>query len=96
MRRTEPQPRFVVCVNNKDYPASLELRKLYEVVAGLQDDGLDSARTALVRQVELLRRWVASGASYQQHWALVPPVRAHALPGLLGGPDPLPRMIAKE
>jgi len=33
MTRTEPQPRFVVCVNNKDYPASLELRKLYQVVA---------------------------------------------------------------
>jgi hypothetical protein len=33
MKRTEPQSRFVVCVNNKDYPASLELRKLYQVVA---------------------------------------------------------------
>ena len=33
MRRAEPQPRFVVCVNSKDYPASLELRKLYQVVA---------------------------------------------------------------
>jgi hypothetical protein len=33
MKRTEPQPRFVVCVNNKDYPASLELRELYQVVA---------------------------------------------------------------
>ncbi|HLZ43150.1 MAG TPA: hypothetical protein VKQ11_19430 [Candidatus Sulfotelmatobacter sp.] len=31
MRRTEPQ--FVVCVKNKDYSASLELRKLYQVVA---------------------------------------------------------------
>ncbi len=33
MKRTQPQLRFVVCVNNKDYPASLELRKLYQVVA---------------------------------------------------------------
>jgi hypothetical protein len=31
MKRTEP--RFVVCVKNKDYPASLELRKLYQVVS---------------------------------------------------------------
>lgn len=30
MKRTEPQ--FVVCVNNEEYPASLELRKLYQVV----------------------------------------------------------------
>ena len=33
MKRTEPQSRFVVCVNNKNYPASLDLRKLYQVVA---------------------------------------------------------------
>ncbi len=26
------EPRFVVCVNNADYPASLETRKIYEVV----------------------------------------------------------------
>jgi hypothetical protein len=31
MKRTEP--RFVVCVKNKDYPASLELRKLYQIVS---------------------------------------------------------------
>jgi hypothetical protein len=30
MRRTEA--RFVVCVKNKDYAASLELRKLYQIV----------------------------------------------------------------
>ncbi|MGD0792810.1 MAG: hypothetical protein ABR920_13670 [Terriglobales bacterium] len=27
------KPRFVVCVKNKDYAASLELRKLYQVVS---------------------------------------------------------------
>jgi hypothetical protein len=31
MKHTEPQ--FVVCIRNKQYPASLELRKLYQVVA---------------------------------------------------------------
>ena len=30
MKRSEPQ--FVVCIRNRDYPASLELRKLYRVV----------------------------------------------------------------
>jgi hypothetical protein len=30
MKRTEL--RFVACIRNKDYPASLELRKLYRVV----------------------------------------------------------------
>ncbi len=28
-----PEPRFVVCVKNKDYATSLELRKLYQVVS---------------------------------------------------------------
>ncbi|MGA9980488.1 MAG: hypothetical protein WBQ08_17850 [Candidatus Sulfotelmatobacter sp.] len=31
MKRSELQ--FVVCIKNKDYAASLELRKLYQVVA---------------------------------------------------------------
>lgn len=31
MKRTEP--RFVVCVKNRGYPASLELRKLYQVIS---------------------------------------------------------------
>jgi hypothetical protein len=31
MKRSEPQ--FAVCIKNKGYAASLELRKLYEVVA---------------------------------------------------------------
>ena len=30
MKRGEPQ--FVVCIKNKDYPASLELRKLYRIL----------------------------------------------------------------
>jgi hypothetical protein len=35
----------------------------------------DSGKKLTPRQVELLRRWVAAGANYQQHWALLPPVR---------------------
>jgi len=30
MKRTQPQ--FVVCVRNKEYGASLELRKLYQIL----------------------------------------------------------------
>jgi hypothetical protein len=30
MKKTEPQ--FVICIRNRDYPASLELRKIYRVV----------------------------------------------------------------
>ena len=32
-------PRFVVCVNNADYPASLELHKIYRVIP---DDDADA------------------------------------------------------
>ena len=44
MKRAEPQ--FVVCVNNKQYGASLELRKLYQVVP---DEG-----TAKHRQLRVI------------------------------------------
>ena len=37
MKRTKPNGKqFVVCINNSDYPASLELHKIYQV---LPDDG---------------------------------------------------------
>ena len=38
-----------------------------------------SGKKLTPQQVQVLRRWVAAGANYQQHWALVPPVRP-ALP----------------
>jgi mono/diheme cytochrome c family protein len=34
-----------------------------------------SGKKLTPRQVELLRRWVATGADYRQHWAFVPPAR---------------------
>jgi hypothetical protein len=41
-----------------------------------------STKTTLSKkQKELLKRWVAAGAQYQQHWAFVPP-RQVALPGI--------------
>lgn len=33
-------------------------------------------------QVELLKRWIAEGANYSQHWSFVPPVAAAAPTGL--------------
>jgi hypothetical protein len=51
MKRIEP--RFVVCVKNKDYGASLELRKLYQVVA-------DEA-AAKLRQIRVMNE---SGEDY--------------------------------
>ena len=41
------QPSFVVCVDNTDYPASLERRKIYEVLPDAQ-----AAEHSLVRVVD--------------------------------------------
>ena len=39
---TQRDPIFAICVQNTDYPASLELRKLYQVVLddNAREDGL--------------------------------------------------------
>ena len=36
----------------------------------------DSHKTLTPAQKELLRRWIAEGAEYQNHWAYVPPVKS--------------------
>jgi hypothetical protein len=47
MASTRRKKRFVVCVRNTGYPASLELRKIYEA---LPDD--DAAGHGLVRVID--------------------------------------------
>jgi hypothetical protein len=42
-----PEPVFAVCINNRDYPASLELHKIYRV---LPDD--DAAENGDIRIVD--------------------------------------------
>ena len=44
MRRAEKS--FVVCINNKGYPASLEIRKLYQAIP--------DERAAKVRQIRVV------------------------------------------
>ena len=36
--------RFVVCIDNSDYPASLEVRKIYEVLPDVTAADLDQLR----------------------------------------------------
>ncbi len=32
MQSSDKETQFVICIDNKDYPASLEIRKVYQVV----------------------------------------------------------------
>ena len=47
MTNEHPNKKYVVCIDNRDYPASLELRKIYEVIP---DEA--AARRGLVRVVD--------------------------------------------
>lgn len=33
MKNSKTEPQFVICLKNEDYLASLELRKLYQIIA---------------------------------------------------------------
>jgi hypothetical protein len=39
VKQRRPEPKYVVCVKNDHYPASLELRKIYQVVPDTQATG---------------------------------------------------------
>ncbi|HTU24883.1 MAG TPA: PSD1 and planctomycete cytochrome C domain-containing protein [Pirellulales bacterium] len=55
----------------------------------------DSHKKLSERQKEILERWVAQGAGYQQHWAYEPPVKATIPPGE-NGVDTLQRRRLAE
>ena len=52
----------------------------------------DEARQLSPREKEILRRWIASGAAYQPHWAYIPPVRP-AIPAAPDAPNPIDRFV---
>jgi hypothetical protein len=47
MKRANPQPQFAICIKNQGYLASLELRKIYQV---LPDD--KAAKHGLLRIID--------------------------------------------
>jgi hypothetical protein len=47
MARKKSQAQFVICVRNDDYPASLELRKVYERL-----DDPEAARHKMLRVID--------------------------------------------
>lgn len=44
---TESQPRFLLCIRNEGYPASLEIRKVYQAVPDAE-----AARRRYVRVID--------------------------------------------
>ena len=47
LKRSEPPPHYALCIKNESYPASLEPRKVYRVIADP-----DAARHGLIRVVD--------------------------------------------
>ncbi|MEY4446419.1 MAG: hypothetical protein RL444_1532 [Verrucomicrobiota bacterium] len=62
-----------------DADASELIKRLYSTDSDEVMPPPDSHRTVTPAQKEILRRWVAEGAEYKEHWAYVTPVRP-ALP----------------
>ena len=44
MRDAKNMKRYVICLDNSDYPASLEVRKLYECISDDRAEGLGQVR----------------------------------------------------
>ena len=55
----------------------------------------DSHKTLTPRQKEILKRWIAEGAAYQQHWSFEPPVKPE-VPAGQNGVDVLVRKRLTE
>ncbi|MDX1979873.1 MAG: DUF1553 domain-containing protein [Bryobacteraceae bacterium] len=57
-------------------PESSELiRRITSAHKGLRMPPLASGHTLTSEQIETLKRWIAEGAKWQKHWALLTPVR---------------------
>ncbi|MEO2025416.1 MAG: DUF1553 domain-containing protein [Fuerstiella sp.] len=56
-----------------DVAGSLLFQKITSDDPDVQMPPSDSGRILTAQQVELLRQWIADGASWQEHWAFIPP-----------------------
>ncbi|MDG2358740.1 MAG: DUF1549 domain-containing protein, partial [Planctomycetaceae bacterium] len=66
-------------------PGKLELSELIARIV-TDDDELrmppsDSTKSLTAKQIELLKRWIAQGANWKEHWSFIPPVK-HEFPAV--------------
>jgi hypothetical protein len=65
---------------------SLLIQRIMDVDPEVHMPPVEQPRQLTAREVELLKRWVSQGGSYEKHWAFEPPVRpavpAVSIPGL--------------
>jgi hypothetical protein len=47
MHSSDIETRFVICISNKDYPASLEVRKIYQILPDV-----NAAKHQMVRVID--------------------------------------------
>ena len=74
-------------------PADSEFIK--RILTSNEDDLMPPSEThkkLTPAQKELLRRWIASGAKYEKHWAYVPPVK----PALATGQNPVDVLVRQR
>ncbi len=69
------------------------VRRIFSREKGRQMPPVKSNRHLTAQQKETLRRWVAEGATFEDHWAFVAPVRPR-IPGGTRGRNSLDRFVA--
>ncbi|MGI9429768.1 MAG: DUF1549 domain-containing protein, partial [Bythopirellula sp.] len=77
------QPDFLLAENDSQHPIVLrgdpDQSELWRRISSDDPDELmppaDSGKTLTAEQIQLIRRWVAQGASWKQHWAFLTPLR---------------------
>lgn len=61
MSQRKPALKFAVCVNNAEYPASLELHKIYRVIPDEDAASPKTSEDVLYEDKSQIRRGSASG-----------------------------------
>ena len=71
------QPRDGYQIIDRKHPRQSELiQRLLTSDESLKMPPVDSGKEISPEEIDLLQRWIAGGAEYQQHWSFLPPRRS--------------------